>query len=173
MSCSHWCGTLCFILSTITWCGLTEKWLVFWYIMRCLVDHYCLRLDRGVVRVSVISIIIAREIVLYCDWLYCQSLYLLVWQRSTSFCVCLYCRPLLFRYITGIIRIVFIRYIFNKYYLEFDRGMTCIFVIVYITVWGYTEDWFVMLWLVILSTLLLRFVRGVDLAVVNGWPVGH
>ena len=121
------------IFSTSTVKGLTEKWftLLLLYCLpllfkdwqrsssRCccfIVNHYCLRFDKGVVHV----VVILSTITIYGfteEWfmlwlLYCQPLLFKIWQRSGS-CCC---------------------YIVYHYCLWFDRGVVRVVVVIFSTI---------------------------------------
>jgi hypothetical protein len=60
------------------------------------------------------------------------------------------------RFDRGVVHIIVAVDIVNYYCFMFDRGVVHIVVAVIlfpITVWGLTEEWFILLWLVILLTI--------------------
>ena len=144
------------ILSTCTVLGLTEEWFML-FLLYCLplllkvwqrsgsfcccyiVYHYCVMFDRGVVHVvlDMLSTITASgltEVWFMLLLLYCLPLLRKLWQRSGS---CFGC------------------YIVHQYCLRFDRGMVH-FVVVMLstnTIWDLTEEWLMLFWLVIVSTI--------------------
>jgi hypothetical protein len=112
------------------WPLLFEVWqrVVCIVVIRYIVDHYCLRFDRGVVCIVVIRYIVDH----YClteSGLYC--------------CDSLYCWPLLFEVWQRVVCIVVIRYIVDHYCLRFDREWFVLWWLVILlttTVWGLTES---------------------------------
>jgi hypothetical protein len=96
-----------------------------------IVYHYCLRFDRGVVRVVVVILSTITVYSLTEEWfmlllVYCLPLLFNVWQRSGSCCCC---------------------YIVNHYFLRFDRGVVhiVVFILSTIAVDDLTEEWFLLL----------------------------
>jgi hypothetical protein len=112
--------------------------------------HYCSRFDRGVVHVLVV---ILSTIAVYClteEWfmlLYCLQLLFNIWQRSGSCYCCYFVYHYCLRFDRRRVHIVG-DYIVYHYCLRFDRGVIHVVVVVIlstITVWGLTEDWFMLL----------------------------
>jgi hypothetical protein len=106
-----------------------------------IVYHYCLclRFDRGVVHAVVVILSTITVLGLTEEWfmlllLYCISLLFKVWQRIGS-CYCCY--------------------IVHHYCLRLDRGMVYAAVVILstIAVYGFTEECFTLLWLVMVSTI--------------------
>ena len=123
-----------------------------------IVYHYYLRFDRGVVHIVVVILSSIAVNALTEEWfmllLYCVPLLFMlkVWQRSGS-CCC---------YIVHHYCLWFDRsgscccYIVYHYCLKFDRGVVHVVVILStITVYGLTEEWF-MLWLLYCLPLLFK-----------------
>ena len=145
------------------WPLLFEVWqrVVCIVVIRYIVDHYCLRFDRGVVCIVVIRYIVDH----YClteSGLYC--------------CDSLYCWPLLFEVWQRVVCIVVIRYIVDHYCLRFDREWFVLWWLVILlttTVWGLPEEWCVLLWLVILQTITVRSTREVICALMVGYITDH
>jgi hypothetical protein len=150
------------ILSTITVYGMTEKWfMLFLYCLPLLfivwqrscsccgcyvVYHYCLKFDRGVVNVVVVILstitVYGLTEELFMLWLlYCLPLLFMVWQRSGSCCCC---------------------YIFYQYCLRFDWEVVHVVVVILstITVYGLTEEWFMLLLLYFLPLLFKVWQRS-------------
>ena len=111
------------ILLTITISGLTDGIEIHIVVAGYIVDHHCLMFDRGVVHV-----VVAGYIVHHC---------------------CL-------RSDRGVVHIDVAGHIVDHYCLRFDRGVVHIVVLVIlftITARCLTEEWFMLLWLVILLTI--------------------
>jgi hypothetical protein len=137
------------ILFTIVVWGRTEG-VICIVLVSYIVDHYCLKSDR-----EVVCIVVTGYIVDY---------YFLRFGRSDlywwgMFCIVVvdiivdhYC----LRFDKGVVCIVMICYFVCNSFLRFDRKVVCIVVagyVVCIAFWGLTEEWFVLMRLVILSAI--------------------
>jgi hypothetical protein len=150
------------ILSTSSASDLTEKWftLLLYFLpllfkvwlrssSRCgcyLVNHYCLRFDKGVVHVVFVILSTITVYGLTEEWfmlllLYCLPLLFMVWQRSGSRWGC---------------------YIVYHYCLRFDRRVVHVVVVILstITIYGMTEEWFLLLLLYCLPLLFKVWQRS-------------
>jgi hypothetical protein len=91
--------------------------------------HYCLRYDRGGIRVVVFILSTITLLWFTGEWvmlllLYCLPLLLMIWQRN-GLCCC---------------------YIVYHYCFRFDRGVIHgVVILSTITVYGLTEEWFMLL----------------------------
>jgi hypothetical protein len=129
------------ILLTITVVGLTKDWFI------CcggfIVDHCCLSYDRGEVHIVVAGYIVYR---------YCLSydrgvVHIVVAGYIVDHCCLSYDR--------GVVHIVVAGYIVDNYCFMFDRVVHIVVsvLLLNIIISGLTEECFIVLWLVILSTI--------------------
>jgi hypothetical protein len=107
--------------------------------------HYCLRFEREVVHIVVVILSTITVYGLTEEWFMLLLLYFLqllfkIWQRSGSRCC----------------------YIFYHYCLRFDKGVVHVVVVILstITVYGLTEEWFLLLLLYFLPLLFKVWQRS-------------